>query len=240
MAGVQPLLKDREAEASINLPRKKQKMSVLLGKGKGKAAKPDGNRFGVTFGAPGAKQDQKEPTGVNPELLARLEELEALHSGAAHTAAVEEAPVQAAHVSASDVDLLALYSMIMTDLAWRQGADAQRRAMLNFDLAVDMHDVLKRKPGYVLSEPVLDWLPVLLRLGRPVCVADLSEPQRTELATAQPLWSTERLQAFLASQPRSLLKLYADTRGLLTEQSVSTLKMLQGDRPFDALLFVKS
>ena len=193
--------------------------------------------YGVNVGVPSACDGDAPPTGVNPHLLARLQELEDLHSRASPDH--EEAPLQAASVRAPDIDPVAMLHMTMTDLAWRLGANAERRAMLNFNLAVDIHNKMSKDAEYKVSEPILDWLPKLLKFNRPVCVADLTEEQRQEMETAQPLWSMARLTKFLQSQPRALLMKYLTDNGMLTEQAVTSLKILQGTHVFNASNLVK-
>jgi len=67
--------------------------------------------------------------------------------------------------------------------------------------------------GYALPEPVLEWLPPLLRAnGAPVDAKHYTPEERQD---AVPLWSDDRLFAFLAAVPRDILRQHALSRGLL-------------------------
>lgn len=110
-----------------------------------------------------------------------------------------------------------LYGPYVTWLQWNFLVPSQVLPLLHFNVAVDVHAALHGKEGYVMAEPVVAWLPQLLQAGAGAFESDDYTPE--EVADATPMWSADRLRAFLEAQPKQLLlDGHAGPRGLLGGQ----------------------
>lgn len=129
-------------------------------------------------------------------------------------------------VSLDSKDLLPLYQSYHTWLIWHYGLSQELRELVNFNVAEDVHHFVlahnklgqKSEKGshgnnLPLSEPVLEWLPLLLKAdGAPIHSKHYTDEEKRD---AIPLWSDERLFAYLAAIPGELLRQHAMSRGLL-------------------------
>lgn len=144
----------------------------------------------------------------------------------------------------AEKDLLDLYQAYHTWLVWHYALSNDLRRLVNFNVAEDVHKFAlngdasnkprgsiackkseKRHPRlsspdqprqsyrHTLPEPVLEWLPPLLRTeGAPV---DSKHYTPEEMRDAAPLWSDDRLFAYLGALPKDVLRQHALARGLL-------------------------
>lgn len=189
------------------------------------------------------------------KLQARLRELQALYAQLAERQG-ELAPVSDAPV-VDDV-WAGLYRPYVSWLRWNYLVPSEVAPLLHFNVAVDVHAALHGREGYVMAEPVVAWLPQLLQAGAGAFESDDYSPE--EVADATPMWSADRLRAFLEAQPpQLLLDWHATPRGLLGGQRprcippyklenlvrgkgfapppppnfLASLPMLAGDEPLD-------
>lgn len=146
-------------------------------------------------------------TVPNEQLQARLRELQRMYMELAD----KQTELQPLSNSEQVNDVWGdLYKPYTTWLRWNYMVPSEVVPLLYFNLAVDVHNALHKKEGYVMSEPVLAWLPKLLQAN---------PDNDSEMKNETPLWGIDRLQDYLESQPKQLLlDWHATPRGLLGGQ----------------------